>query len=77
MVTYPTQFRSFIDISGQLGPGLHSVEDTIARAFNGNVRAFDDAQPATIMRRAGQYANTSGFIAAEAGNRRCGPEAEK
>jgi enterochelin esterase-like enzyme len=74
---YPTLFRSFIDISGQLGPRLRSVEDTIARAFNGNRRAFEDAQPITIMRRMGHYADSSGFIAVGAGDRRYGPAAEK
>lgn len=74
---YPTQFGSFIDISGQLGPRLHSVEDTIARAFNGSVKAFDDAQPITIMQRMGHYADSSGFIAVGASDRRYGPEAEK
>ena len=74
---YPTLFRSFIDISGQLGPRLHSVEDTIARAFNGSVRAFDEAQPITIMQRMAPYPDSSGFIAVGASDRRYGPEAEK
>jgi enterochelin esterase-like enzyme len=73
--SYPTLFRSFIDISGQLGPRLHSVDETINRAFDGNATAFDDAQPIAIMQRMAPYSDTSGFIGVGASDHRYGPAA--
>ena len=59
----PDLFGSFIDVSGELGPSLGSVEQTVAAGFAGSRAAYDAAQPQAIMAAHGPYADTDAFFA--------------
>ncbi len=55
---FPQIFGSGITTGTQLGPLLHEEADTVADGFAGNQAAYDAAQPITIMRAHGPYANS-------------------
>ncbi|WP_413600443.1 alpha/beta hydrolase [Curtobacterium sp. Curtsp57] len=60
----PERFGNIIDVSGEDGPSLGSVQKTIAEGFSGNAAAYRRAQPAAILAAHGPYRNTDAFFAA-------------
>jgi len=55
---HPELFNAILDASGQQYPGLGSYAKTIADGFGGDLRAFEAAQPSTIMAAHAPYADT-------------------
>ncbi len=54
--SHPEVYGQILDISGDEYPGAETVNDTIARVFNGDREAFEAAKPAAVMQaRAGEY----------------------
>jgi S-formylglutathione hydrolase FrmB len=59
----PDLFGSLIDVSGQEGPALSSVEKTIQDGFAGDRARYRAAQPADILHRHAPYADSWAFFA--------------
>lgn len=70
---HPSLFGSLIDVSGQLGPVLDSVPDTVHRGFGGSAAAYRAAQPEEVMRRHGLYGDSAAFFAVGQDDSRYGP----
>ncbi|GAA4668448.1 alpha/beta hydrolase [Frondihabitans cladoniiphilus] len=70
---HPTLYGSFIDVSGEKGPSLDSLQDTIDRGFSGSRAAYDQAQPLAILAAHGRYADSAAFFAVGASDSRYGP----
>lgn len=70
---YPGVYGSLIDVSGQLGPILTSVPETIKYGFAGNAAAYRAAQPVAVMARHGVYRHTAAFFVAGQFDSRYGP----
>ncbi|MDN5570445.1 MAG: esterase family protein [Propionibacteriaceae bacterium] len=47
----PTQYHSFLDLSGELHPTLGSEEQTIAQGFGGDRAAYEANDPLTLLGR--------------------------
>lgn len=69
----PGRFGNLVDVSGEQGPSLGSVANTIARGFSGNAAAWRAAQPAALMSAHGLYPATWAFFAAGAADHTYGP----
>jgi enterochelin esterase-like enzyme len=69
----PDLFGSFLDISGQLGPILSSRSESIEQGFAGNARAYDDAQPAAVMKKKAPYADSAAYFYVGADDTRYDP----
>lgn len=61
---HPDLFGSMIDVSGQEGPALSTVEKTVLQGFAGDHREYRAAQPAAILRAHAPYADSAAFFAA-------------
>ena len=59
----PDLFGSLIDVSGEVGPSLGSVEQTVTDGFAGDRAAYDAAQPQAIMAAHAPYSDTAAFFA--------------
>ncbi|QNE44030.1 esterase [Frigoribacterium sp. NBH87] len=64
----PDLFGSIVDVSGEVGPSLGSVEQTVADGFAGDRAAYDAAQPQAIMAAHAPYADTAAFFAVGGGD---------
>ncbi|WP_217640902.1 esterase family protein, partial [Curtobacterium sp. MCBA15_001] len=69
----PDRFGNLLDVSGEQGPSLGSVANTVARGFSGNAAAWRAAQPAALMSAHGPYPATWAFFAAGAADHTYGP----
>jgi S-formylglutathione hydrolase FrmB len=67
-VMHPELFSSFVDIAGNIGPDTGTKTQTIARLFGGSTNAWDEFDPATVMRRHGRYDDVSGWFAISSDN---------
>jgi S-formylglutathione hydrolase FrmB len=63
-VMHPEVFTAFVDIGGDIGPSVGSVEQTTARLFGGDAHAWETFDPRAAMHRHGQYTNLSGYFIA-------------
>lgn len=61
-VMHPELFRSFIDISGDLGPNDGTREQTIDRLFGGSVNRWRAFDPISVMAEHGSYQAVSGVF---------------
>jgi S-formylglutathione hydrolase FrmB len=61
-VMHPDLFSSFVDIAGNMGPDTGTKAQTIARLFGGSTAAWDEFDPATVIRRHGRYDGISGWF---------------
>ncbi|WP_240498491.1 alpha/beta hydrolase-fold protein [Williamsia sp. 1135] len=71
-VEHPDLFRTFLDISGDVGPNLGNRAQTTSTLFGGRAADWDRFDPATVMRNHGPYAGVGGWFQSE-GHRRSGP----
>lgn len=69
----PSRFGNLIDVSGEAGPSLGTVSETIARGFAGNRAAWAAAQPAALLRAGAPFRATNAFFAAGALDTKLGP----
>lgn len=69
----PTRFGDLIDVSGEQGPILDSVSQTIAQGFRGDRPAYEAAQPAALLRAHTPYRDSGAYFAAGALDHRYGP----
>jgi S-formylglutathione hydrolase FrmB len=67
-VMHPELFSSFVDIAGDMGPETGTKAQTIARLFGGSTAAWDEFDPATVIRRHGRYDGVSGWFAISSDN---------
>jgi S-formylglutathione hydrolase FrmB len=67
-VMHPELFSSFVDIAGNMGPDAGTKAQTIARLFGGSTDAWDEFDPATVIRRHGRYDGVSGWFAISSDN---------
>jgi S-formylglutathione hydrolase FrmB len=67
-VMHPELFSSFVDIAGNMSPETGTKAQTIARLFGGSTKAWDEFDPATVIRRHGQYDGVSGWFAISSDN---------
>jgi len=67
-VMHPELFSSFVDIAGNMGPDAGTKTQTIARLFGGSTDAWDEFDPATVIRRHGRYDGVSGWFAVSSDN---------
>jgi S-formylglutathione hydrolase FrmB len=67
-VMHPELFSSFVDIAGDMGPETGTKGQTIARLFGGSTDAWDEFDPATVIRRHGRYDDVSGWFAVSSDN---------
>ena len=67
-VMHPELFSSFVDIAGDMGPETGTKAQTIARLFGGSTDAWDEYDPATVIRRHGRYDGVSGWFAISSDN---------
>ncbi|HTZ13633.1 MAG TPA: alpha/beta hydrolase-fold protein [Mycobacterium sp.] len=67
-VMHPELFSSFVDIAGNMGPDAGTKTQTIARLFGGSTAAWDEFDPATVIRRHGRFDDVSGWFAISSDN---------
>ncbi|MEZ0050091.1 S-formylglutathione hydrolase FrmB [Mycobacterium sp. MAA66] len=60
---HPEMFTAFVDIDGLLGPNAGSKEQTIARLYGGNAAAYDQFDPATVLKKNAPYSGIAGLFA--------------
>ncbi|SPM33583.1 membrane protein, partial [Mycobacterium rhizamassiliense] len=61
-VLHPELFRAFVDIAGDIRPGIGPMDQTIARLFGGDARAWPEFDPISVMTRHGRYTGLSGWF---------------
>ncbi|MCZ4548437.1 alpha/beta hydrolase [Gordonia rubripertincta] len=64
-VEHPDLFRTFLDVSGDVGPNLGDRAQTTSTLFGGRAADWDRFDPATAMRRHGPYCGVSGWFQSE------------
>ena len=62
-VMHPDMFRAFEDIAGDIGPNSGTKDQTIARLFGGNAKAWAAFDPTTVINRHGPYTGLAGWFA--------------
>ncbi|HZZ97781.1 MAG TPA: alpha/beta hydrolase-fold protein, partial [Jatrophihabitantaceae bacterium] len=62
-VMHPDIFSAFVDIGGDVAPNAGDRRQTIDRLFGGDARAWSSFDPATVIRRHGDYRNMAGLFA--------------
>jgi len=67
-VMHPELFSAFVDIAGNMGPDAGTKAQTIARLFGGSTDAWEEFDPATVIRRHGRYDDVSGLFAISSDN---------
>jgi S-formylglutathione hydrolase FrmB len=60
---HPSQFRSFVDLAGDMAPNLGTRHATVLRLFHGSWRRYFTYDPATLLRHH-HYAGTDGWFEA-------------
>jgi S-formylglutathione hydrolase FrmB len=61
-VMHPELFSAFVDLDGTLGPNAGSLEQTIARLFGGDAKAWAAFDPKSVVEAHGQYRGMSAWI---------------
>jgi S-formylglutathione hydrolase FrmB len=61
-VMHPELFHTFGDISGDESPNTGTTAQTIDRLFGGNIGAWQEFDPRTVMTKHGHYENISGIF---------------
>ncbi|HEX5143830.1 MAG TPA: alpha/beta hydrolase-fold protein [Mycobacterium sp.] len=61
-VRRPELFSAIIDIAGDVGPNSGNRQQTIARLFGGDVSAWADFDPRTVISRHGTYSGVSALF---------------
>lgn len=64
-VMHPDMFKTFVDIAGDLGPNVGTAgheDQTIARLFGGDARAWAAFDPSTVIARHGPFTSVSGWF---------------
>ena len=61
-VMHPELFSAIVDLDGQLGPNAGNKQQTIARLFGGDTRAWAASDPKTVVERNGQYTGMSAWV---------------
>lgn len=64
-VEHPDLFRTFVDISGDVGPNLGNRAQTTSTLFGGRAADWERFDPATAMRRHGPYSGVGGWFQSE------------
>lgn len=62
-VMHPELFSSFVDIAGDLTPNSGTKDQTIARLYGGDPRAWSAFDPATVIAAHGRYTGISAWFA--------------
>ena len=70
----PDVFGNVIDVSGETGPSLGTVRQTIQDGFAGNAAAYAAAQPAALMAAHAPYRDTNAFFTAASADHQYGPD---
>lgn len=60
----PNLFRNIIDVSGELGPTLGTVDTTVQKGFRGDFSAYEAAQPGAEMAAHGRYSGEQTYFTA-------------
>lgn len=74
---YPALFGSFVAVSPELGPFVHSVAETIKLGFGGDAAAYRAALPIAVMEKRSHYPRTVALYSVGALDRRYGQDAGK
>jgi len=61
-VMHPDVFSAFVDIAGDHSPDIGGKDLTVAKLFGGNVAAWADYDPTTVMNKHGRYTGVSGWF---------------
>jgi len=61
-VSHPELFSAFVDLDGTLGPNAGNKEQTIARLFGGDAKAWAAFDPKTIVEARGRYPGLSAWL---------------
>jgi S-formylglutathione hydrolase FrmB len=61
-VMHPDMFSAFEDIAGDIGPNSGTKDQTIARLFGGNAKAWAAFDPTTVINRHGPYTGLAGWF---------------
>ncbi len=64
-VEHPDLFRTFVDISGDVGPNLGNRAQTTSALYGGRPADWDRFDPATAMRNHGPYDGVGGWFQSE------------
>lgn len=61
-VEHPSQFATFLDISGDVGPNLGDHQQTVDRLYGGRGDLWARFDPRTAIRRHGSYLDSAGWF---------------
>lgn len=70
----PNVFGNLIDVSGELGPTLGTVEETVAKGFGGDFSAYEAAQPGALLRAHAPYLHEQAYFTAAQDDLVYGPD---
>lgn len=66
LVRHPELFSAIVDLDGQLGPNAGPKNQTIARLFGGDEKAWASFDPRTVAQEHGPYRDKAAWIAVSA-----------
>jgi S-formylglutathione hydrolase FrmB len=70
---FPSLFGNLLDLSGEAGPTLGDVRETVSVGFGGNRAAYLAAQPSAVLAAHATYGDSDAFFGAAQLDTRYGP----